>query len=88
MFFYVSVKGLYGWDVNEIVNEIVLMIQCVFCLLWLFWFLGSCWVVKCNQEGYNDYPFYLTQKEISKDYMISQEKELEKLREFQEFEGR
>lgn len=63
------------------------MVQGVFCLAWFFWFMSSCWVVKCNQEGYNDYPFYLIQKDISKDFLISRDKELRKLREFQEFEG-
>ena len=68
-------------------NDIILMCQGVYCLIWFFWFLMSCWVVKCNQGGYNDYPFYLIQKEVNKDFLISRKKELEKLRDYQDYEG-
>ena len=64
------------------------MCQGVYCIFWFFWFLISIWVVKCNQGGYNDYPFYLIMKDFNKNYLISRDKELDTLRDFQNYEGR
>ena len=56
------------------------MISCIYLVCGIFWLFANCYVIKCNEGGYTEYPFYLMQKEIIKDYIYDREKEIENLK--------
>ena len=56
-----------------------MIILCIYLIIWAFWLIASCYVVSCNQSGYNDFPFYLIQNKEKKDFIISREDQKLKL---------